>query len=217
MSDAPIVPRNSGSTTGVPPTRSGSRPRSSGVILLGILTFVLMVGVVLLGWLVWQQMLQIENQAAKVDRLEEQSKTIQEELAVTSSSLEESDDEVKGSIGFWETEIRKLWDLGQKNLRPKITENTKAVTDIENRTNVLEARVEVNETNTLNATRQNQDMTDTVNLLQQQVNRKLDDVETRLDTTTEALDAIDKSRQSTNQRLLTLERSVRELRASRGP
>ena len=217
MSDDPIVPVTNNPSPDRPeryrPSRQNTTGNIGGFVTL-ILLIVLIVGVVLLGWLAWQQGSQLELATSQVNALNEKVSVLEQELEVTGSSLAESDSDVVESVKLWETETRKLWDLYNQRIKRDIATNQSSIDLAKRQVTEFQNALDELQTNMLLTTRSQQDLTDKLNLLDQQIARKLADIELQVRTNKESLDAIDRSRASNNNRILELERKVRDLAAS---
>ena len=213
MSDQPIVPTSNSPSSERPERYRQSRSvrGGSGGYVTTILLIVVLVGTSLLGWLFWQQSTQLERASQQVAALTDELTTLKQELEVTGSSLAESDTSVIKSIQLWESETRKLWDLYNTRLKTDIAANTASVEQIRSQIGTFQTSLDEIQSNILLSTRSLQDVTDKLNLLSQQVARKASDQDLLIKTNKDTIDAIDRSRSSNNNRILELERKVREL------
>lgn len=214
MSENPIVPTSNQPTSERPERYRGSRPNSTGNVggfITTILLIVVLVGVALVGWLTWQQSKQLEQAGERLNILTQKVGVLEQELEVTGSTLAESDSDMVESVKLWESETRKLWDLYNQRIKVNLerveTDVGRAKTQLGQFQEVLDEL----QTNMLLLTRAQQDLTDKLNLMDQQVARKLADYELQVKSNKETIDAIDRSRSSNNNRILELERKYREL------
>ena len=100
-------------------TRRGSGGGGGRMIGINLILAVLVAGVVLAGWVIsnQHQMLIAEQNAvaaagARLKRLEDRTVT-------TDAALTESGQDTQDKLGFWESEIRKVWDIADKRNKNK--------------------------------------------------------------------------------------------------
>lgn len=214
MSESPIVPTSNSPTNERPERYRGSRTNSTGNVggfISTILLIIVVVGVALLGWLTWQQSTQLEQASARLNILTQKVTEIEQELEVTGSTLAESDSDMVESVKLWESETRKLWDLYNQRIKNAIDGLESDVARTNTQLSQFQEAIDELQTNMLLLTRAQQDLTDKLNLMDQQVARKIADFELQVKANKETIDAIDRSRSSNNNRILELERKYREL------
>ena len=214
MSESPIVPTPNNPTNDRPERYRGSRPNSTGNaggFITTILLIVVVVGVALLGWLTWQQSNQLEQASERLNVLTQKVSVLEQEIEVTGSTLAESDSDMVESVKLWESETRKLWDLYNQRIKTAIEGLESDVARTSNQLSQFQEAIDELQTNMLLLTRAQQDLTDKLNLMDQQVARKIADFELQVKSNKETIDAIDRSRSSNNNRILELERKYREL------
>ena len=73
-----------------------------------------------------QQQALAEAEAARA-QAEARLARIEDQLSLTGQALSETENETQSQINFWESEIRKLWDVTNKRNRAWIEENQAAV------------------------------------------------------------------------------------------
>jgi len=78
-----------------------------------------------------QQQALAEAQAARA-QAEARLARIEDQLSLTGQALSETENETQSQINFWESEIRKLWDVTNKRNRAWIEENQAAVKRLKN-------------------------------------------------------------------------------------
>ena len=106
----------------------GQRRRSTptkGPRLLGmnLILAVLVAGLVVAGWFIANQhQLLLEEQKALASA-EERLVVLEDRLRVTDEVMTESGEETQEKIGFWESEIRKLWAVSNERNRKWIKDN----------------------------------------------------------------------------------------------
>ena len=214
MSENPIVPTSNNPTNERPERYRGSTTNSTGNVggfITTILLIIVVVGVALLGWLTWQQSTQLEQASARLNILTQKVTEIEQELEVTGSTLAESDSDMVESVKLWESETRRLHDLYNQRIKTAIDGLESDVTRTNTQLSQFQEAIDELQTNMLLLTRAQQDLTDKLNLMDQQVARKIADFELQVKANKETIDAIDRSRSSNNNRILELERKYREL------
>ena len=102
------------------PREKGGGGRSIGVSLV---LAVLVAGLVVAGWFIANQhQLLLEEQDA-LALADARLKVLEERLRVTDQVLSDTDEDTKKSLGFWESEIRKLWAISNERNRKWIKTN----------------------------------------------------------------------------------------------
>jgi hypothetical protein len=110
--------------------RGGKGPRrrsasSGGPRLIGmnLILAVLVAGLVVAGWFIANQhQLLVEEQQALASA-EDRLVVLEDRLRVTDEVMTESGQDTEEKIGFWETEIRKLWAVTNERNRKWIKDN----------------------------------------------------------------------------------------------
>ena len=104
-----------------------SAPAAGGGIMVNIVLAVLLAGLTACGWfLVTQNEALAEARSARADA-EARLARIEDQLSITGQALSETETQTQTQIEFWESEIRKLWDVTNKRNRAWIEENQAAV------------------------------------------------------------------------------------------
>ena len=218
MTDQPIVVTDSGLSRQSPNERS---PRSSryrggasnvGLVILTILT---LGGFGTLGWFAYSThstMEQMRNQF--IDRIT----ALEDRLNINVETSLEADASVEVQLEFWESEIRKLWDLSNKRNRPDIEQLQSNFATLQGLAAVLKEdlaaiklQTEDNANTILQNSRSLRDLVDTVNSTNQLVITNSDQIENRVKKTEEAIEAIDSYRIQNNNWIRDLQRRVSDL------
>jgi len=132
-----IAPARDDIATRRPTSRRAEPPRGGVPPLFSLLLAVLVLGLSVSGYfLASQQQALAEAQAARA-QAEARLARIEDQLSLTGQALSETENETQSQINFWESEIRKLWDVTNKRNRAWIEENQAAV---KRRTNDLESQ-----------------------------------------------------------------------------
>jgi chromosome segregation ATPase len=134
-------PRNSISTnpddtTGYRRTgkSGGGRRRSSeggtgGGRMIGVnlILAVLVAGLVIAGWFIANQHQLLTAEKKALDAAESRIALLEDRLRMTDETLIDSEKDTEEQIGFWESEIRKLWAVSNERNRKWIKDNEAAV------------------------------------------------------------------------------------------
>lgn len=215
MSDTPIVTVPSAQS---PNRQSGyvqSRSRSGSQILLHVLLIFALAAVAGMSWFLWTMYGELDRTAASLAIANDKIAILESNLSRTQGTLSETDEDTTAALSLWESEIRKLWDIANKRNKDWIEDNR---ADIQRNAALhgdLTAKVEADVGDLVNSVaqlrRQQQDLTDTVNLSVQQNASFRAQIEQRVIDNEEAIRAIDTSRLQNNNRLLDIDRRVRTL------
>ena len=124
-SDSPIAADPDDSTG----YRRGGKPRppeggGTGRLLgLNVVLAVLVAGLVVAGWFVASQHQQLSEAERLLGEADQRLRRLEERLQLTDQTMSSSGDEVQDQLGFWEDEIRKVWDVANKRNKNWIVEN----------------------------------------------------------------------------------------------
>jgi len=102
--------------------RGGS---AGGPRLLGfnLILAVLVAGLVVAGWFIVNQHQQLLEQQQVLAKAESRLVVLEDRLRVTDEAMTESGQDTQEKIGFWESEIRKLWAVTNDRNRKWIKDN----------------------------------------------------------------------------------------------
>ena len=219
-SDPPIA-----ATPGDLPRRPRGRPPNGGGagrgVGLGVVLALMIAGFGICGWFVFnqqQQLLASERERAEAEgRLER----LEARARATDETMTEAGEETNEQLTFWESEIRKVWDIANKRNKKWIQDNQGTLARHASTLNSVEAslanlRSAVSRNDTelqkqeqiiarlddvqeqVNAlVRQQRDLVDSVNTSRQVVAALKASLEGRVQKIEEAISAIDGSRQRT--------------------
>ena len=125
------------------PRRSRTRARSAGtpVVVNGVLAL-LIVGLVAAAWFILTQQEQLEADQQALTQAGSRLEVLEQRLRLTDETLSETDADTSERIAFWDSEIRKLWDIGNKRNRGWIETNRANVTKLT--ASVRSAQTELN-------------------------------------------------------------------------
>jgi DNA repair exonuclease SbcCD ATPase subunit len=216
------------------PVTSRSRSSAAGVVT-NLVIALLIAGLTACGWFIATQNDALQQARAERADAVERLERIERRLSLTDEALDQSDAETQNQLQYWESEIRKLWDVSNKRNRDWIEENQRAVASLQgdlaaqNRS-IGEVRAQATDLRRAIGTqeqileqltlldrraadllRQQRSLTDTANALEQTTAA----LERRVSDNEEAVRAIDAFRRDTNARLTRLQERV-DARASSG-
>ena len=220
------------------PRRSRGRQRSNSVSpLVNVLFAIPLVGLVAAGWFIFSQQEQLEGAQQTLRDAERRIGVLEDRLRLTDEQLTESGTQTNETLTFWESEIRKLWDMGNKRNRGWIETNrenlrklTSTVAGAESSLKTLQGTVA-----TLNASvgrqqeiadrvsaadmqvqrlvRQQRDLVDKVNAASQITAGLKAGLEKRVLENEEAIRAFDAQRSKLNADLVDLRDQIRQIRS----
>ena len=106
------------------PRRSRGRSRGSGgpILVNGVLA-VLIIGLAAAGWFILTQQERLDSNQRTLDEAATRLQALEDRLRLTDETLSESDADTTEQIAFWDSEIRKLWDVSNKRNRGWIETN----------------------------------------------------------------------------------------------
>ena len=178
---------------------------------------------------------------ARLSDANERLERLEQRLAATDTALSQGGEDTKEQISFWESEIRKLWNVSNERNRGWIKDNQKAVTGLDKSVTALQASARDLKATTARheeafdqqtalidqltsveiqlqqLVRAQQDLVDKVNATSQAVAKMRASLDSQVDENTEAIAAIDAYRIATNSRFRDLEQRLEGLRTSVNP
>lgn len=110
-----------GKGTSTPPVAASSKGINS---LLALLVLVLLLACGWLGQQVWQMKSQVTEMSSSLDLARKRIDQLGQEVFVTGSSFTESGNVIEQKFKFFDSEIRKLWDVSNKRNKASIKKNT---------------------------------------------------------------------------------------------
>ena len=125
------------------PRRSRGRSRSGGgpILVNGVLA-VLIIGLAAAGWLILTQQERLDSGQRSLDQATARIQALEDRLRMTDETLSESDADTSKQIAFWDSEIRKLWDIANKRNRGWIETNRANTTKLTS--SIAAAQTELN-------------------------------------------------------------------------
>lgn len=113
------------------PRRSRGRGRAAdggGGPFLYAITVILAIGLAAAGWFIFTQQGQLETTTTALRTADERIVRLEDRLRMTDETLSEAGADTNKQLSFWESEIRKLWDIGNKRNRDWIEANRANIT-----------------------------------------------------------------------------------------
>lgn len=209
------------------PVSARSRSSAAGVVTNLVLAL-LIAGLTACGWFIATQNDALADARLERDQSVARLERIERRLSLTDEALSQTDAETQDQLQFWESEIRKLWDVSNKRNREWIEANQAAVAKLQtaleaqNRT-LGEVRAQATDLRSAIGTqdaileqitlldrrasdllRQQRTLTDSVNSLDQTTAA----LDRRVDENEEAVQAIDAFRRDTIGRMTRLQERV---------
>jgi chromosome segregation ATPase len=131
--------RRGGKATGTPRRRSGSGSGGGRMIGLNLILAVLVAGLVIAGWFIANQHQLLTAEKQSLEAAESRIAVLEDRLRVTDETLMVSEEDTQEKIGFWESEIRKLWAVSNDRNRKWIKDNETALAKLQKTLNDIQA------------------------------------------------------------------------------
>ncbi len=173
------------------------------------------------GWFVFNQQQELLASERERAGTEERVQHLEARLRATDETMSEAGEDTDEQLSFWETEIRKVWDVANKRNKKWIQDNQAAITRHQSTLNSVEAsladirsavsrndaklqqqgeiveRLADVQEQVRTLIRQHRDLVDAVNISRQVVATLKASLEPRVEKLEEAISAIDGSRKQT--------------------
>ena len=173
------------------------------------------------GWFVFNQQQELLASERERAETEERVQHLEARLRATDETMSEAGEDTNEQLTFWESEIRKVWDVANKRNKKWIQDNQAAITRHQSTLNSVEAsladlrsavsrndaklqqqgeiveRLADVQEQVRTLVRQHRDLVDAVNTSRQVVATLKASLEPRIEKLEEAISAIDGSRQTT--------------------
>lgn len=136
--------RASGSGSGRT-TKKPARGGSSGggaSFATGLILTLLVAGLGIAGWFIMNQHKLLTAATQERAQAEERLKVLEDRLRATDDLLTDADSDTKEKLGYWESEIRKVWDIAYRTNRPWIKENQAALSTHNSQLETLTVQLE---------------------------------------------------------------------------
>lgn len=116
-----------GSKTGGSSRRRASPSGGGRMVGINLILAVLVAGLVVAGWFIANQHQLLTDEKKALDAAESRIALLEDRLRMTDETLIDSEKDTEEQIGFWESEIRKLWAVTNERNRKWIKDNEAAV------------------------------------------------------------------------------------------
>lgn len=211
-------------------------PATTGVVMNVVLA-VLIAGLTACGWFLVTQNGALEQARSERAAAEERLARIEDRLSMTDQALDETESQTQSQIDFWESEIRKLWDVTNKRNREWIEANQAALSSVRQTLerqsqslsevrarasdlqkslgtqNEMLEQLTVIDRRTAELRTQQRELTDTLNTLEQ----GLDGMRGQVQENAEAVEAIDAFRRDAVGRFTRLQERIDALSRTEAP
>jgi chromosome segregation ATPase len=131
--------RRSGKSGSSGRRRSGSSSGGGKMIGVNLILACLVAGIVIAGWFIANQHQLLTAEKKALDEAEVRIAVLEDRLMVTDEAMSASEEDTEQKIGFWETEIRKLWAVSNDRNRKWIKDNEAALTKLLKTLNAIES------------------------------------------------------------------------------
>ena len=202
---------------------------------MGILLALMIAGFGIGGWFVFNQQQELLASERERAQTEDRLKHLEARLRATDETMTEAGEDTNEQLNFWESEIRKVWDIANKRNKKWIQDNQAAVashkstlnsvessladlrsavsrndTKLQQQGEIVERLADVQE-QVRTLVRQHRDLVDSVNTSRQVVATLKASLEPRVEKIEEAISAIDGSRRQTGAQWNRLRDRIEEL------
>lgn len=202
---------------------------------MGILLALMIAGFGIGGWFVFNQQQELLASERERAQTEDRLKRLEARLRATDETMTEAGEDTNEQLNFWESEIRKVWDIANKRNKKWIQDNQAAVashqstlnsvessladlrsavsrndTKLQQQGEIVERLADVQE-QVRTLVRQHRDLVDSVNSSRQVVATLKASLEPRVEKIEEAISAIDGSRRQTGAQWNRLRDRIEEL------
>ena len=202
---------------------------------MGILLALMIAGFGIGGWFVFNQQQELLASERERAQTEDRLKHLEARLRATDETMTEAGEDTNEQLNFWESEIRKVWDIANKRNKKWIEDNQAAVashrstlnsvessladlrsavsrndTKLQQQGEIVERLADVQE-QVRTLVRQHRDLVDSVNTSRQVVATLRASLEPRVEKIEEAISAIDGSRRQTGAQWNRLRDRIEEL------
>jgi len=109
------------------------------MIGINLILAVLIAGLVIAGWFIANQHQLLTAEKRALDAAESRIAVLEDRLRVTDETLMDSEEDTQETIGFWETEIRKLWAVSNDRNRKWIKDNETTLGKLQQTLSAIEA------------------------------------------------------------------------------
>ena len=103
--------------------RSRRAPSGGGAAVANALVTVALIGLAAAGWFVFEQHERLLDSRRELSNAQTRIAALEDRLRLTDETLTEAGADTNQQLSFWETEIRKVWDIANKRNRGWIEAN----------------------------------------------------------------------------------------------
>lgn len=119
------VPREGSRASGR--SRGRGRGGGGGGVTAQTLLALVLVALAAGGWFIYEQQRALRDNDRALTDADRRIARLEDRLRMTDETLSESDAETDDKLSFWETEIRKVWDIANKRNKGWIVENRASI------------------------------------------------------------------------------------------
>ncbi len=119
--------------------RSGASGGDGRMIGINLILAVLVAGLVIAGWFIANQHELLTSQAGSLEAAQARIAHLEDRLRLTDETLMDTEKDTEEQIGFWESEIRKLWAVSNERNRKWIKDNEAALAKLTKALDALKA------------------------------------------------------------------------------
>lgn len=210
------------------------------MIGVNLVMAILVAGLMVAGWFIANQHQLLQDEQAALESASARIAVLEDRLRVTDEAMTETGQDTQQKLGFWESEIRKLWAISNERNRKWIKDNETSVARLQKSLGTIESGIrELNaavgrhdtafaqqqaiidqlasvELQIQQMTNSQRDLMDKVNAARQSVASLQSGLAGRVADNEQAVTAIDAYRLQLNNRLAALERRLDGLTAPAG-
>lgn len=212
MSDRPIIVTDAETTAAERANRRPRNPPTGGSsLVVTLLLIVAIAAIIVLSWFVWSFNSLLNETKLSLTDAQDRIETLESRQSQTEGNLTDSGTTTQEALSFWEDETRKIYDYVHKTNKPNISKNKEDIAELGTRMEGFNTSISDLENSITLSVNQQRDLTDKLNTSIQTTSSRLNGLDTKVRHNEEAIEAIDRSRLQNNNRLLELDRRVRDL------
>ncbi len=212
--------------------RSGGSPSTGRMLGMNLMVAILIAGLAVAGWFIANQQQMLIAGEDRLSSANQRIERLEQRLMATDSALSQGGEETQEQLGFWESEIRKLWAVSNERNRKWIKDNESAIAKVTSAMNGVQATTRdvrsavdrheaafeqqqtlIDQLTSLELQMQQivrgqRDLVDKVNAASQSVASLQADLSDKVNDNSEAIQSIDAYRVAVNSRLADIERRL---------
>ena len=120
------------------PQRGRKQSDSGRSLFTNAIMVILVGGLVAAGWFIANQQQMLAAEKARLSDANNRLERLEQRLSATDTALSQGGEDTKEQISFWESEIRKLWNVSNERNRGWIKDNQKAVKGLDKSVTALQ-------------------------------------------------------------------------------